>query len=77
MAGRELTAETLDHLARSIEAFAEEQGPEVSTEEIGRRVLEALRLLDEAAYLRFASVHKEFEGASDFGREVAALEEGP
>ena len=75
MAGRELAAETLDHLARSVEAFAEEQGPEVSTEEIGRRVLEALRELDEAAYLRFASVHKEFEGASDFGREVAALED--
>lgn len=75
MAGRQLDPETLDGLARSIEGFAEEQGPEVSTEAIGREVLEALRELDEVAYLRFASVHKEFEGASDFEREVAALEE--
>jgi hypothetical protein len=28
------------------------------------------------AYLRFASVYKDFQGAGDFGREVAALEGG-
>lgn len=75
MAGRELAPGTLDGLVRSIESFSEEQGPEVSTEEIGKRVLDALRELDEVAYLRFASVYKEFEGASDFEREVAALED--
>ena len=42
--------------------------------EIGERVLEGLRELDEVAYLRFASVYKEFEGAGDFEREMAALE---
>ncbi len=75
MAGRELAPGTLDGLVRSIESFSEEQGPEVSTEEIGKRVLDALRELDEVAYLRFASVYKEFEGAGDFEREVAALED--
>ena len=38
-------------------------------------ILDALRDVDEVAYLRFASVYKEFEGASDFEREVAALEQ--
>jgi transcriptional repressor NrdR len=46
----------------------------VSSDELGRAVLAELRGLDEVAYLRFASVYKEFQGASDFGREVAALE---
>ena len=47
----------------------------VSVDEIGRAVLDGLRVLDEVAYLRFASVYKEFTGASDFEREVAALEQ--
>ncbi len=75
MAGRDVVPGTLEGLAGAIEAFAEEHGPEVDSAEIGRRVLEALRDLDEVAYLRFASVHKEFEGAGDFEREVAALED--
>lgn len=75
MAGRQAPTGALDRLVRDVEAYAEEHGPEVSTDEIGRRVLDGLRDLDEAAYLRFASVYKEFEGASDFEREVAALEE--
>jgi len=40
----------------------------------GRRVLEELRDIDEVAYLRFASVYKDFAGASDFSREVQSLE---
>ncbi|MEE9581438.1 MAG: transcriptional regulator NrdR [Acidimicrobiia bacterium] len=75
MAGRDVVPGTLEGLAGAIEAFAEEHGPEVDSAEIGRRVLEALRDLDEVAYLRFASVHKEFEAAGDFEREVAALED--
>jgi len=74
-AGRDMAPDTLERLAQAVETFAEEQGPEVSSGEIGRRVLEALKELDEVAYLRFASVHKEFEGVGDFEREVAALED--
>lgn len=75
LADRRVAPAVLDSLVRDIESYAEEQGPEITTEEIGRRVLEALRDIDEAAYLRFASVYKDFEGASDFEREVAALED--
>lgn len=74
LAGREIPGNAVDALVGEIEAFVEAEG-EVATEEIGRRVLEALRHLDEVAYLRFASVYKEFEGASDFEREMAALED--
>ena len=37
---------------------------------------EQVRAVDEVAYLRFASVYKEFSGASDFEREMAAMEDG-
>jgi transcriptional repressor NrdR len=75
LADRDVASSRLDALVKDVEAFAEESGPEITTEQIGRQVLEGLREIDEAAYLRFASVYKEFEGASDFEREVAALEE--
>jgi transcriptional repressor NrdR len=75
IADRDIAPGALDALVAGIEEKAAALGGVVSTEEVGRWVLEALRTLDEVAYLRFASVYKEFEGASDFEREMAALED--
>ncbi|MDA8393085.1 MAG: transcriptional regulator NrdR [Actinomycetota bacterium] len=60
-------------LAASVEEAVRLVGPEVTSERIGREVLERLRALDEVAYLRFASVYKGFEGAGDFQRELGLL----
>lgn len=65
----------------AIEAFAEdvEEGfraggrRPVPTAEIGRDVLERLRDLDDVAYLRFASVYKDFQELTDFERELGQL----
>jgi len=46
---------------------------EVDSSEIGMRVLEGLRELDEVAYVRFASVYENFSGAEDFLRVVDSL----
>ncbi len=46
-------------------------GREVSSSEIGEMVLEHLRGISEVAYVRFASVYRQFRGISDF---IAALE---
>lgn len=75
LADREVEEGALDALAAAVEVRVRAHGGPVPTEEIGHWVLEALRPLDEVAYLRFASVYKEFEGASDFEREMAALED--
>ena len=75
MADGRADAEVLDAAVGRVEAYAEEHGPEVSAEDIGREVLRELRDIDEVAYLRFASVYKDFAGASDFSREVQSLEE--
>jgi len=75
IADRDIPAGALDALVVQIEAYADDHGPEVGTEEMGHQVLEALRRIDEVAYLRFASVYKEFVEASDFEREMAAMED--
>ena len=60
-------------LAVGLEDTMRLHGPDVSTQDIGREVLERLRDLDEVAYLRFASVYRSFSSAEDFEREIEAL----
>jgi transcriptional repressor NrdR len=64
----------LEKLVSDIERVAAER-VEISSNEIGRLVLTRLQAIDQAAYLRFASVHKGFTGPRDFEREMAALDE--
>ncbi len=47
-----------------------EFGAEIPTRVIGERVMEALRKLDEVAYVRFASVYRRFEDIGAFEMEV-------
>ena len=61
-------------LAASVEESMRLSGRDVTTEEVGLATLEALRQLDDVAYLRFASVYKGFEDANDFARELRNLE---
>jgi transcriptional repressor NrdR len=44
---------------------------------IGERVMDGLRALDEVAYVRFASVYRRFQEATDFVQAVKTLEEAP
>ena len=75
VADRDVPPEALQEIVAGIEAFVREERPRVTSEDIGLRVLESLKALDEVAYLRFASVYKEFRGARDFEEEMAALED--
>lgn len=47
---------------------------EVSSKDIGSRVMDRLRALDPIAYVRYASVYRRFEEATDFVQEVKKLE---
>jgi transcriptional repressor NrdR len=74
LADRPVPDGSVDALLGRVEALVYSDPDRVTTEMIGRLVLDGLREIDEVAYLRFASVYKDFRGAADFGREVAALE---
>jgi transcriptional repressor NrdR len=49
---------------------------EVQTSEIGEKVSDFLRTTDEVAYVRFASVYKQFKNLEDFDREIRQLDGG-
>lgn len=74
LADRPVPEGSIDDIVARIEASARGGSALVTSDELGRAVLAELRELDEVAYLRFASVYKEFQGARDFEREAAALE---
>ncbi len=46
---------------------------EVTSEQVGLQVLAQLQHLDEVAYVRFASVYKDFQGPEDFELELSSL----
>jgi transcriptional repressor NrdR len=70
---RPVAHDDMEALAESVEASLRIAGPEVTSQQIGVAVLDALRELDEVAYLRFASVYKGFEEVDDFQREAGLL----
>ncbi|HWB89154.1 MAG TPA: transcriptional regulator NrdR [Acidimicrobiia bacterium] len=74
LADRPVSGSDVEAVVDEIEDAVALAGPQVTSEEIGRLVLDHLRELDEVAYLRYASVYKEFQGAADFEKEMAELE---
>ena len=71
---RPVTAAEIDALTEDVEdAMRAYTKRPIPTAEIGREVLERLRDLDEVAYLRFASVYKDFQELDDFERELGLL----
>lgn len=70
---RPVEAADIEALAAAVEESLRLHGTEVSSGDVGRTVLEALRSLDVVAAVRFASVYKEFTDLADFERELSEL----
>jgi transcriptional repressor NrdR len=70
---RPVTPERVTKMADRIEEKLRRKGPEITSQEIGLEVLRSLQKLDQVAYLRFASVYKDFQAVSDFERELGLL----
>jgi transcriptional repressor NrdR len=71
---RPFTAAQVQNVGSRIEERLRRKGPVVSTEDVGLEVLAMLAKLDQVAYLRFASVYKDFQQAADFERELGTLQ---
>ena len=67
----------IEDLISSIERELHSTGePEVSSRQIGEMVMERLAMKDEVAYVRFASVYREFRDISSFQDELNRLKKG-
>src|SRR6187200_2249588 len=70
---RPISLVTLEEAVDGIVHDLETGGREVQSTAIGTKVLEKLKDIDEVAYLRYASVHRRFEGVDQFVEAVQAL----
>jgi transcriptional repressor NrdR len=75
--GRPVDEDAIALLAQRVEEAVRAKGAaEVPSHEVGLAILGPLRELDEVAYLRFASVYRDFNTLEDFEREISVLREG-
>ena len=70
---RSISLMTLEQTVDDIVHEVETDGREVTSAALGEKVLARLRELDEVAYLRYASVHRQFEDVDQFVDEIQAL----
>ena len=72
--GRPVSDDDLALLAQRVEEALRASGvAEIPSGEVGLAILGPLRELDEVAYMRFASVYRNFESLADFEGEIAVL----
>lgn len=70
---RPVNEEVLEAIVLSIDESMRLLNRDVTSEEVGMATLDALRDVDDVAYVRFASVYKGFEDTDDFAREIGML----
>ena len=71
---RPIDPEAIDRVTEEIDqGIQRDFDKEVSSSEIGKRVMAALRSLDQVAYVRFASVYRKFKDVEEFIAEIRAL----
>jgi transcriptional repressor NrdR len=72
---RLVTTEQIEALAEEVITELENEfGREVTSKQIGERVMQHLRKLDAVAYVRFASVYRQFRDAEQFIDEIKQMD---
>ena len=70
---RPVSIDQLEEMVDQIERQLKNQYTEVSTADIGETIMKNLLQLDQVAYIRFASVYKDFSDIESFFKELEAL----
>jgi transcriptional repressor NrdR len=73
LVNRPVTEEQVASITARIEGRLRRKGPRVTSQQVGIEVLQNLQKVDQVAYLRFASVYKDFQEVGDFERELGLL----
>lgn len=73
-----ISVDKIESLTNEIEITLQEKGEkEISSSVIGAEVMKRLRELDEVAYVRFASVYRQFKDVNEFMMEVKEIIKDP
>ncbi|MEO0636296.1 MAG: transcriptional regulator NrdR [Pseudomonadota bacterium] len=67
----ERVEQMISGIVRQLESLGE---AEISSEKIGLAIMEGLKAIDDVAYVRFASVYRDFSQAEDFAKLISELE---
>jgi transcriptional repressor NrdR len=71
---RQITQEQIENIASKIESHIMKKGlKEIKTSKIGEIIMRELKKLDKVAYIRFASVYKDFADIESFTEELKRL----
>ena len=70
---RPVTQEHIDKLLGTLEEKWAGSSQEVTSSDIGNDVMRELKKIDQVAYIRFASVHREFKDVDEFKEELGKL----
>jgi len=70
---RPITQEQVDKMLNKLEEKWAANKKEVSSKTIGMDVMKSLKKIDQVAYIRFASVHREFKDVEEFKEELGKL----
>ena len=73
LVNRPVTDEQFAALVSRIEERLRRKGPEITSQRIGLEVLANLQRLDQVAYVRFASVYRDFKDVNDFVEELQPM----
>ena len=69
-----MSVETLDELIDEIVSTLRDDGlTEVDSQDLGKMVLQRLVDVDKVAYVRFASVYRDFKDVDEFSEELRSL----
>jgi transcriptional repressor NrdR len=71
---REIDPAKIDQLISGVQRQLETRGDEVTTAAIGEAVMAGLKALDHVAYIRFASIYKDFSEPGDFAEIAERVE---
>ncbi|MDP7247850.1 MAG: transcriptional regulator NrdR [Candidatus Peribacteraceae bacterium] len=70
---RPITQEQIDKMLSQLEEKWGANKKEVSSSTVGMDVMKALKKIDKVAYIRFASVHREFKDVEEFKEEIVRM----
>jgi len=70
---RPVSMEEIDKIVEEIKEKLLKKGKEVKGSVIGEMVMNKLKKLDKVAYIRFASVYRDFKDVKDFKKEIRGL----